>query len=144
MAKNLTADERRRLGARALDMTALGLPNTTIADRLGVNRKTVPGLLEQAAKEADPGSPVEAARAKAHYRQIIKTCWTKLAAKSLSINSHNIPALLSQAANAQARLDKLNGIESPDYIVHEHRETIADLAKRTEGVRPRDRLRLIS
>src|SRR5918998_4168400 len=113
MAKNLTAQERRRKAEQALNLKAMGLTNVSIADRIGVNRKTVPGLLEQAAEEAEDSRFLEAARAKTHYSQIIRTCWTKLGDKNLSVNSHNIPALIGLAASAQARLDKLNGIEAP-------------------------------
>jgi site-specific recombinase XerC len=129
MARNLTAWERRTLGQRALELSALGMPNVTIAERLGINRKTVPGLIKQAAEEADPGKPIEAARAKAHYRNIIRTCWTKLADKSLSVNSHNIPALISQAASAQARLDKLNGIEAPQKVEMSGKMDLASFSK---------------
>jgi orotate phosphoribosyltransferase-like protein len=143
MARNLTAQERRTLGARALELAALGMPNVTIAERLGINRKTVPGLIEQAAAEADPGVALEAAKAKAHYRQIIRTCWTKLSDKSLSVNSHNLPALIAQAANAQARLDRLNGIEAPHKVEVEEKMTLAEYARKVEGVPREQRLRIV-
>lgn len=143
MARALRAEERRKLGQQALDLSGLGLTNTDIASRLGVNRKTVPGLIEDAAAEADPGIAVEAARAKAHYRRIVRTCWQKIADKSLSVNSHNVPALIGQAASAQARLDKLNGIESAMHLIVEEKKSVADLARETQGVPPERRLRLV-
>ncbi len=147
MAKNLTAWERRRKAEQALNLKAMGLTNVSIADRIGVNRKTVPGLLEQAAEEAEDSRFLEAARAKTHYSQIIRTCWTKLGDKNLSVNSHNIPALIGLAASAQARLDKLNGVEAPIKVEH---KTLRDraiefdqFARETAGVPRERRLRIV-
>jgi orotate phosphoribosyltransferase-like protein len=143
MARNLTAQERRSLGQRALELSSVGMPNVTIAEGLGINRKTVPGLIEQAADEADPGRPIETARAKTHYRNIIRICWTKLADKNLSVNSHNVPALISQAASAQARLDKLNGIEAPQKVEVKEKMSVAEFARKVAGVPKEQRLRII-
>lgn len=143
MARALRAEKRRKLGQQALDLSAVGLTNVDIASRIGVNRKTVPGLIEEAAQEAEPGIAVEAAKAKAHYRRVIRTCWTRLADKQLSPNSHIVPALIAQAANAQARLDKLNGIEAATHVILEERRSVADVARETEGIPPEQRLRLV-
>jgi hypothetical protein len=143
MAKNLTAQERRRKVEQALNLKAMGLTNVSIADRIGVNRKTVPGLLEQAAEGAEDSRFLEAARAKTHYSQIIRTCWTKLRDKNLSVNSHNIPALIGLAASAQARLDKLNVIEAPQRFEVEEKMTLADYARKVNGVPREQRLRIV-
>jgi hypothetical protein len=66
----------------------------------------------------------------------------KLVDKSLSPNSHNIPAFIAQAAAAQVRLDKLNGIEAPIKLRAEV-ESVADIARRTSGIPPEQRLRLV-
>ena len=115
----------------------MGLTNVSIADRIGVNRKTVPGQLEQAAEEAEASWFLDAARAKTHCSQIIRTCWTKLGDKNLGVNGHNIPALTGLAASAQARLDKLNGIEAPQKM------SLADYARRVSGVPREQRLRIV-
>ncbi len=119
----------------------------SIADRIGVNRKTVPGLLEQAAEEAEDSQFLEAARAKTHYSQIIRTVWTKLADKNLSVNSHNIPALIGLAASAQARLDKLNGVEAPIRLEHRTlRDRAIDFdqfARERAGVPREQRLKVV-
>lgn len=130
------------MGQQALNLSGLGMTNSDIASRIGVNRKTVPGLIEQAAAEVRADQPLEAEKAKAHYRQIVRTCWTKLADKTLSVNSHNLPALIAQAANAQARLDKLNGIEAPIKHAHEYK-TIAEHAREVENVPRERRLKIV-
>jgi hypothetical protein len=142
MARALRVEERRRLGEQALNLAALGMSNVAISDRIGVNRKTVPGLLRQAMEETDTDQLLELTKAKAHYRQIIKTCWTKLQHKSLSVNSHNVPAFIGLAANAQARLDKLNGVEAPIKHAHVHK-TITEHARMVENIPREQRLSLV-
>ena len=133
----------RRIEALEAAYAGPAAGNTGERERLGINRKTVPGLIEQAAAEADPGVALEAAKSKAHYRQIIRTCWTKLSDKSLSVNSHNLPALIAQAANAQARLDRLNGVEAPQKVEVEEKMTLAEYARKVNGVPREQRLRVV-
>ncbi len=143
MARNLNARERRKLGEQALDLKAVGLSDVSIAERIGVNRKTVPGLIEDAAAEAEGDSQfIEAAKAKTHYRRIIRNCWTRLVDNRLSPNSNIVPALIAQATTAQMRLDKLNGIEAPIKLKAEV-ESVMELARRNGGIPPEQRLRLI-
>jgi hypothetical protein len=63
--------------------------------------------------------------------------------KNLSVNSHNIPAYLSQAVHAQARLDRLNGIEAPIRQEITHKRSVADIARETEGIPPEQRLKVV-
>lgn len=142
MARRLRAEERRKLALDALELAGLGMTNVDIASRLRVNRKTVPGLIEQGAEEAEVDTPLEAAKARAHYRRIIRTCWMRLTDGGLSVNSHNLPALIGQAANAQARLDKLNGVEDPQKV-EVGKMSIADFARSVEGVPREQRLRVV-
>ena len=143
MARNLSAEERHRYGEEALNMSAVGLPIVSIADKLGLNRKTVTRLIEQTAEETTPQKVVEAAKARRHYERIIRTCWTKLQDEKLNVNSHNLPALLAQAGAAQVRLDKLNGIEHPVEVEITNKLDPLALAKATEGVPVEDRIRLV-
>jgi hypothetical protein len=72
MARNLTVREKLEKGARALEMSALGFSNVTIARELGVNRKTVPSLIQTGAQDIDLDNPLEVSRSKAHYRKIVQ------------------------------------------------------------------------
>lgn len=142
MARKLTKEERRMLGAQVVRLSSRSVDDTRIASQLGINRRTVRSLREEFASEMDPGAEVARAEAAQHYKEIIAACWKKMGDGS-KVSPHGMAGLANTALSAQTRLDKLYGIEAPRKVEVEERLSVAEMARRTQGVPPERRLRLV-
>jgi hypothetical protein len=112
MARQIQGAERRKLAEQAVNLDVRGASFTEIGKQLGISRQLSSTLVyEELARSAEHRDQ-DKERAIAHYKQIIRTTWTKL--HDLGNRSPNaLVGLLNTNINAQARIDRLTGAEAP-------------------------------
>lgn len=120
--KNLTKAERAQLTARAVELSARGVPNTEIARTLGVHRNTIKHLLDGA-----PELMGLSAEDKETLRTLVlvsllevkRISWEMLTAtddkgeKVVKPTSPNIGPLLQIIGNQDDKIVKLFGLAEP-------------------------------
>lgn len=136
MAKRLNREERQALGTQALTLRARRIPVHVVAERLGVNPKTVPGLIKEAlgdviSKEAREEALYDAL---ATLDQVERRAWSDLdrtelrrmedvdgnivtvRAPSLNPTSYNTPKLLAEVRECMMARVKILGLAEPEEI----------------------------
>jgi hypothetical protein len=132
-----TKDERIELGAQAIALRARRMPDTQIAEQLGVHRNSVPGLIK--AVVGDVSTPEFAAEALhdalATFDQVQRRAWQILDARRvvekrdvdtgavvrvtqrvLESQNRNIPALLAEIRETEVARIKLLGLAALETL----------------------------
>ena len=137
MAAPKTKDERIELGAQAITLRARRMPDTQIAEQLGVHRNSVPGLIKAVVGDATtPEFAVQALHdALATFDQVQRRAWQILDARRivemrdvdtgqvvrvsqrvLDPQNRNIPALLAEIRETENARIKLLGLAAPETL----------------------------